>query len=80
VAKATEFANHLGGSTLCARFGDGRAAFLVRDAVVQDLPHEPTEPMRDCSDCLGMAETDDEPPVAVQRDYLWSSPQHSRLD
>jgi hypothetical protein len=48
---------------VCALFGDGRAVFLVCDAVVQDLPHEPTEPMRDRSDRLGMAETDGEPPV-----------------
>ena len=46
-----------------ALFGDRGAAFLVCDAVVQGLPHEPTEPMRDRADRLGMAETDDEPPV-----------------
>src|SRR6266850_2931453 len=68
VAKATEFANHLGGPTLDARFGDGRAAFLVRDAVVQDLPHEATEPMRDRSDRLGMTETDDEAAVQQLKD------------
>src|SRR5436309_332544 len=66
--KATEFANHLGGSTLCARFGDGRAAFLVRDTVVQDLPYELADPVRDRSNRLSMAETDDEPPVQQLKD------------
>src|SRR5207248_6691110 len=63
IAETAEFSDHLGGSTLCTRFGDKRAAFFVRDAIVQDLPHEPTQPMRDRPDRLGMAQTDDEPPV-----------------
>ena len=45
---------------MCALFADGRAAFLICDAVVEDLPHEPTEPMRDRADRLGMAEAWDE--------------------
>src|ERR1700726_1482381 len=55
VAKATEFANHLRSSTVGARFNDRRAALLIGDAIVQDLPHKPTEAMCDRSDRLGMA-------------------------
>jgi hypothetical protein len=46
VAKAAKFTKHLGGSTVCPRLVDRWAAFFVRDAVVQDLPHQSTEPMR----------------------------------
>jgi hypothetical protein len=38
-------------------FGDGRSAFLVRDAVVQDLPHQAAEPVGDRSDRLGVSES-----------------------
>src|SRR5438105_2550627 len=68
IAETAEFSDHLGGSTLCTRFDDKRAAFFVRDAIVQDLPHEPTQPMRDRPDRLGMAQTDDEPPVQELED------------
>jgi hypothetical protein len=48
---------------MCPRVADDRTAFLVRDAVVQDLPHEPTEPMRNRADCLDMAEAAHKPSV-----------------
>ena len=55
IAKTTEFANHLSSSTMSARFRNGRAAFFIGNAIVQDLPDEPTEAMGDRSDCVGMA-------------------------
>ena len=53
---------------MCVRFGDGWAAFVVRDAVVQNLPHESRKPMRDRSDRLRMAHADDESPVEQLKD------------
>jgi hypothetical protein len=60
---AAEFANHLRGSTVGARRVHLRAAFLVRGAVVQNLPHEPTEAMGDGANRLRVAETADQAPV-----------------
>jgi hypothetical protein len=50
------------------RFGDRRSTFLVRDAVVEDLPDETTEPMRDRADRLRVSETDDETPIHDLKD------------
>ena len=43
-------------------------AFLVGDAVVQDLPHETTEPMGDRADRLRVSETDDQPSIHELKD------------
>lgn len=48
---------------MCPRLTDDRAAFLVRHALVQDLPHEPTQAVRDRADGLGVAEATHKPPV-----------------
>jgi hypothetical protein len=54
VAEASEFPDHLGRPPLRPFPRDRRAAFLVHDALVQDLPDQPTETMRDGSDGLGV--------------------------
>ena len=68
VAKTAKFAKHLGGSTVCAGFADGWTTFLVRDAVVQDLPHQPTQPMGNRANRLGVAEPSDESSVKEFKD------------
>ena len=68
VAETPKFPDHLRGAALGARFGDRWSAFLVDDAVVQDLPHEPTEPMRNRPNRLGVSEADDEPAIHELKD------------
>ena len=68
VAKAAKFTKHLGGATVCPRLVDRWAAFFVGNIVVQDLPHQSTEPMCDHADRLRMAEPDDESPVEEFKD------------
>ena len=60
ITETSEFADHLCGPALRAGFGDGRPPFLVRDIVVEKLPDEPTESVRDCADGLCVTEADDE--------------------
>jgi hypothetical protein len=56
VAETAEFADHLRGAALGAVFGHGGPAFLVGHALVEDLPDEPTEPMGDGANRLGVPE------------------------
>jgi len=51
-----------------AFFGDGWTAFLVRHALVQNLPHETTEPMRDRADGLRMAQPHDRTAIHELKD------------
>jgi hypothetical protein len=80
VAKAPQLAEHLGGSTLSARLLDGRAALFVGHAVVQDLPHQSTEPMGDRADRRRVAETDYASPVKEFEGSPSSSPRRWPLD
>src|SRR5262249_20012594 len=58
IAETPKFPDHLCGPALGACSGDGRPSLLVRDAVVQDLPHEATEAVCDRPDRLFVAEAD----------------------
>ena len=51
-----------------ARFGDGRTPFLVHDTIVQNLPHETANPVRDRSDRLGVSQPHDEPSIEELKD------------
>ena len=44
IAETPKFPDHLRSAALRPVFGDRRSAFLVRDAVVEDLPHQAAEP------------------------------------
>jgi hypothetical protein len=56
VPETPKFANHLGRPALGACFGHGWPTFFVRNAVVQNLPHEPTEAVRNGADRLLVSE------------------------
>jgi hypothetical protein len=60
IPKLPKVADHLRRTPVRARFGDRRTAFLVGHAVVEDLPNEPTESVRNRSDGLRVAEADDQ--------------------
>src|ERR1700740_2998769 len=64
----SEFAKHLVRSTMCAGFAESRSTFLIYHAIVEDLPHEPAQPMSNGSDCLGMAQSRDKPSVEELED------------
>ena len=68
VAETSEFADHLCGAALGARFGHRWPTLLVYDAVVEELPDQPTETVRDGADCLCMSESDDEAPIHEFKD------------
>ena len=63
IAETPEFPDHLRSTALGTVFGDGRSAFLIRDLVVQDLPHQAAEPVGDRPDRLGVSESDDQAPI-----------------
>ena len=61
--------------------GDSGAAFLVRHAVVEYLPGQATEAMRDCADGLGVPEADDETSIDELEDAaFWPLPRRWQLD
>ena len=62
-SKAAQFPDHLGRPPVRALFRDGWTAFLVRDALAQNLPHETTEPMCVRADGLDVSQTDHEPAI-----------------
>ena len=49
-------------------FGHSGTAFLVQDAVVQDLPHQTTEPVRNRADGLRVSQADDQAAVHERKD------------
>src|SRR5215471_15187755 len=68
ITETPKLTDHLRGSPLRARFGHGWTSFLVHDAIVQNLPHEPADAMRNRPDRLSVAEPDDEPSVEEFKD------------
>ena len=60
IAHRPEFSDHLGRPSLCAVLGDGWAAFLMRDALMQQLPDQAAQPMRDGPNGLGVSEAWDQ--------------------
>jgi dienelactone hydrolase len=63
IPEASQFTDHLGGAPLRPMFGDGRTALLVGNALVQNLPNEPTEPIGDGANGLRVAETWNQPTI-----------------
>ena len=62
-SQASEFSDHLGGAPLLPLFGHGGSAFLVLDPLVQDLPDQPTEAVRNRADRLRVSQADDQTAV-----------------
>jgi hypothetical protein len=52
VPESPEFPDHFGSAALRPMFGHRRSAFLVHDALMQDLPNEPTQSVRNGPDRL----------------------------
>src|SRR4029450_3992178 len=68
VAEASEFPDHLGGAPLRSLLGDRGATFLRGHAVVQELPDEAAQPMRDGTDRLSVSQADHEPAIHEFKD------------
>jgi len=47
---------------------DRGAAFLVDNAIVENLPHQPAEAMRNCPNRLGVSEPDDQASIHELKD------------
>src|ERR1700704_4347358 len=60
VAEASQFADHLARPHFLGLDADRWPAFFVAHALVQNLPDQPTQPVRDRPDGLGMAEAWDD--------------------
>jgi hypothetical protein len=54
IAETSQFADHLARSHLFGLFADGWPAFLVPDALVENLPDQPAQPVGDGADRLGV--------------------------
>jgi hypothetical protein len=65
---------------MCARFADGWASFLVRDTVMQDLPHQPTQSVGNRANRLGVAEPSDHSSVDEFEDAALGLHGRVRLD
>src|SRR5688500_10700937 len=63
VPELSEVPAHLGRATLCAQSGDGRATFLIRNALVQNLPDQTTETMGDGANRLCVPEPRHQPSI-----------------
>ena len=63
IAETAQFADHLARPQFLRFFADGWPAFLVPNALVQDLPNETTEPVSDGTDCLRVPEVGHEPAI-----------------
>ena len=68
VTETAKFADHLRRASVCALFRDGWAAFFVGDTLVQDLPHEPAQPVGDGPDRLGVSEPNHESSIHELKD------------
>jgi hypothetical protein len=77
-SQTSEFPDHLRRTALHAGFRDLGATLVVRQAVVEDLPDQPTEPVRNGSNGLSMPEADHEP--SINERTLWSSRPHAQPD
>ena len=53
-------------------FRDGRSAFFIHDTLVEDLPDESTQTVRDRANRLGVSEPDDEAPIHELKDTAFS--------
>jgi hypothetical protein len=67
-AQASQFPDHLARSRLLRLVADGRPAFLVANALVKDLPNQPTEPMSDGTNGLSVSKPRDEPAIDDSED------------
>src|ERR687898_427274 len=63
IAETSQFADHLARSHLLSLFTDGWAAFLIANALMKNLPNQPTEPVGDGTNGLTVSESRDEPSV-----------------
>ena len=63
VAETSEFADHLACPYPLRLGADGRPAFFVAHALMQDLPDQSTQSVGDGADGLRMARARDEPAI-----------------
>jgi hypothetical protein len=63
VAETLPFADHLARSHLLRFLANGGPAFLVVNALVKNLPNQPTEPVGDDTNGLSVSEPRDEPAI-----------------
>ena len=68
IAETSQFADHLARTHFLRLCADGRPAFLVPHALVQDLPDQSTESVGDGPNRLGMSEAWDDPTVDDGKD------------
>ena len=73
VAEAPELPDHSGSALLLRSFGDGWAAFLVADSLVQDQPDQPTLPMGNGSNGLIMSQARDRAAIHNLEDASFGS-------
>ena len=63
ITERSQFADHLTRPHFLCLHADGRTAFFVPNALVQNLPDQTTEPMGDGPDGLSVSQARDEPAV-----------------
>src|SRR5580765_532175 len=63
IAETSQFADHLACPHLLRLGADGRSAFFVTHALMQDLPDQSTQPVGDGANSLRMAKARDEPAI-----------------
>ena len=63
IAEVSELPDHLPSAQLLRSFGNGWAAFLVTNSLVQDQPDQPTLPMGNGSDGLIVSQARDGSPI-----------------
>jgi len=63
-----DFADHLARLHLLCLCADGWSAFLITNALVENLPDQATEPVRDGADGLRVAKTRDESSIDDRED------------
>ena len=68
IPERSKFPDHLGGASLRPMLRHRWPAFVIRDAVVEDLPDQATEPMRNRTDRLRVSEPDDQTPIHELKD------------